>query len=147
MFYVDDSIILGPTEKNINEAVQALLDQKLELIMEGNVSDFLGVHIYKVSNDIYHLHQTHQINRVINDLNLQHDNVNTKSVPYKISEVLKRDREGAPFDDSFDYRSVIEKLNHIERCTRLDIAYIVHQCARFMSEQCKTHSNAIKWLG
>src|SRR5210317_2093779 len=146
VFYVDDSIILGPTEDDINKAVDQLRKLKLELMVEGDVSDFLGVHIEKIGGNVYHLHQQHQIKRVINDLNLHHDNVKTKEVPCKISEVLKRDRDGTPFDKSFDYRSVIRKLNHIERCSRLNIAYIVHQCARFMSEPRRIHGNAKKWL-
>src|SRR5210317_2621042 len=117
VFYVDDSIILGPTKKDINKAVNQLRKLKLELTVEGDVSDFLGVHIDKIKGNVYHLHQQHQIERVINDLNLQHDNVKTKVVPCKISEVLKRDREGTPFDKSFDYRSVIGNLTQIECCS------------------------------
>src|SRR5210317_354532 len=114
VFYVNNSIILGPTEKVINKAVDQLRKLKLELTVEGDVSDFLGVYIDKIGGNIYHLHQQHQIERVINDLNLHHDNVKTKAVPCKISEVLKRDRDGTPLDQSFDYRSIIGKLNHIE---------------------------------
>src|SRR5210317_510578 len=98
VFYVDDSIILGPTEDDINKAVDQLRKLKLELTVEGDMSDFLGVHIDKIRGNVYHLHQQHQIEQVINDLNLQHDNVQTREVPCKISEVLKPDREGAEFD-------------------------------------------------
>src|SRR5210317_29123 len=35
VFYIDDSIILGPTEKDINKAVDQLRKSKLELSVEG----------------------------------------------------------------------------------------------------------------
>ena len=42
---------------------------------------------------------------------------------------------------------MIGKLNYLERGTRPDISYIVHQCARFTSDPRKEHAQAIRWLG
>ena len=52
-----------------------------------------------------------------------------------------------PFDKSFHYRSVIGKLNYLERGSSSDISYIVHQCARFSTCPKKEHREAIRWLG
>ena len=38
-------------------------------------------------------------------------------------------------------------LNHLERCTRPDIACATHQCARFSANPKKEHGAAVKWLG
>ena len=102
---------------------------KLELTLEGKLEDFFGVHIEKIDDNTYHLHQGHQIKKVLKDLHLEQSQVKTKSIPCKTSTVLKRDTNGPPHDETFHYRSVIGKLSHIDRCTRLDISYIVHQCA------------------
>jgi ATP-binding cassette subfamily B (MDR/TAP) protein 1 len=51
------------------------------------------------------------------------------------------------FDGHFNYRRVIGKLNYLEKSTRPDIAYAVHQCARFVSDPRVEHGNAVKWLG
>lgn len=51
------------------------------------------------------------------------------------------------FDGHFHYSSVIGKLNYLERGTRPDIAYIVHQCARFAVNPKKEHALALTWLG
>eukprot|EP00978_Attheya_sp_CCMP212_P001297 scaffold2708_cov54-Attheya_sp.AAC.1 len=47
-----------------------------------------------------------------------------------------------PFDKSFEYRSVIGKLNYLEKATN-----ITHQCARFSSDPKVEHVKALRWLG
>jgi hypothetical protein len=51
------------------------------------------------------------------------------------------------FDGSFDYRSVVGKLNYLEKGTCADISYITHQCTRFIVNPEKEHGEVIKWLG
>ena len=46
----------------------------------------------------------------------------------------------------FDYRSVIGKLNFLEKSTRPDIAYATHQCARFSADPKKSHGEAVMHL-
>ena len=62
------------------------------------------------------------------------------------STILCRDLDGAPFQESWDYRSVVGKLNFLEKSTRPEIAYAVHQCARFSSNPRQSHANAVKFL-
>jgi hypothetical protein len=58
-----------------------------------------------------------------------------------------RDLDGKPFAERWDYRSIIGKLNFLEKSTRPEIAcYAVHQCARFASNPRQSHANAIKYL-
>ena len=45
------------------------------------------------------------------------------------------------------YRSVIGKLNFLEKSTRGDISYPVHQCARFASDPRESHAEAVKRIG
>ena len=147
VLYVDDSILFGPTDEAIQQGFEELQRIRLEVTMEGNLSDFLGAHIEELPDGSFHLHQSHQIKKVINDLGLAGPQTTRKNTPCKISEVLKRDKEGPDHDDSFHYRSVTGKLSHVDRCTRLDIACVVHQCARFSSAQKLIHTKALKWLG
>jgi hypothetical protein len=51
------------------------------------------------------------------------------------------------FDGHFDYRSVIGKLNYLEKSTRPELAYAVHQCARFCSAPKRSHGEAVKRIG
>jgi hypothetical protein len=51
------------------------------------------------------------------------------------------------FEEEWSYQSVIGKLNYLEKSTRPDIAYAVHQCARFASNPKACHGIAIKHIG
>jgi hypothetical protein len=74
------------------------------------------------------------------------DNVKTKATPAMSSRLLKRHEDGEDFDQSFHYRSIIGKLHYLEKGTRSDIAYIVHQCARFSENPKQEHAKALRWL-
>ena len=146
MLYTDDSLLIGKNDDIINSAIQELKDQELQLTEEGTLEDFLGVNIQKLNDTTYHLHQQHQIAGILKDLRLDSTS-NSKEVPMKTSTILAQDINGDPHDNSFDYRSVIGKLSHVERCTRLDLAYAVHQCARFASSPRQSHAQAVRWIG
>jgi hypothetical protein len=57
----------------------------------------------------------------------------TKNKAAPSSTILRRDLNGSPFQEKWDYRRIIGKLNFLEKSTRPDIAYVVRQCARFAS--------------
>ena len=46
--------------------------------------------------------------------------------------------------NEFNYRSVIGKLNFLEKSTRPDITYAVHQCTHFSADPKQSHADAIK---
>ena len=71
----------------------------------------------------------------------------TKETPSPLSRVLGAHKSSPEFDGHFHYQSVIGKLNYLEKCSRPDIAYATHQCARFSSDPRKEHGEAVKWLG
>ena len=60
---------------------------------------------------------------------------------------MTRNDNGVDHDKSFHYRSVIWKLNYLEKATRPDISFATHQCARFVADPKKTHAQAVRWLG
>ena len=47
-------------------------------------------------------------------------------------------------NNEFNYRSVIGKLNFLEKSTCPDIAYAVQQCARFSVDPKQSHADAVK---
>ena len=68
-----------------------------------------------------------------------------KDVPAISSKILNRDKDGRLFDKSIHYRSLIGKLNYLEKSTGSNISYIVHQCARFTEESKEKHAKALRW--
>ena len=43
--YIDDSILGAPTRKELEAAIKAIQDAKLQITLEGDLADFLGVKI------------------------------------------------------------------------------------------------------
>ena len=150
--YTDNSILTNPCEKEIQRVMEDMRQVGLDITDEGNVSDFLGVKIDKTGdkasrNETIHLSQPQLIDNILKDLQLDHETTGSKSVPMASSKILFRHSNSKPFDGHFHYRSVIGKLNYLEKCTRPDIAYAVHQCARFAADPKVEHGKAVMWIG
>ena len=144
--YIDDSILGTPTHHELDKATMAIKDAKLQIILEGDLADFLGVKIeWKSPNEIIFT-QPHLIDDVLNDLGLQHAK-DGKETPAASSRILTRNDSGTDHDKSFHYRSVIGKLNYLEKAMRPDISFATHQCAHFVADPKKSHARAVRWLG
>jgi hypothetical protein len=146
VLYTDDSILAGPDENEINQIIDELRQAKLDVTDEGSIQDFLGVRIDRKPDGSIHLTQPHLIDQILKDLRLD-EKAKTKAIPAMSSKILHKHRDSEPFDNSFNYRSVIGKLNYLEKATRPDIAYAAHQCARWTSCPKKEHGKAVRWLG
>lgn len=147
LLYTNDSILAGPNRKEIDDAIADIKRAKLQITEEGNIQDFLGVHISRKEDGTVHLTQLHLIDTILKDLLLDREGTNGRSIPAPLSKLLSRHTNSPDFDNSFNYRSVIGKMNYLEKGSRSDIAYAVHQCARFSSAPKKEHGEAVRWLG
>jgi hypothetical protein len=85
--------------------------------------------------------QTGLIESIISDVGLTLDS-NTKTTPS--DSILYPDPNGIPRQDSWNYRSIIAKLNFLAQNTRPDISFAVHQCARFSQSPTVLHELAVK---
>ena len=140
--YIDDSILGAPTPQELEEAIKAIKDAKLQITLEGDLADFLGVKIERKSTKEIIFTQPHLIDDILNDLGLKHVK-DGKETPAASSRILTRNDNGVDHDKSFHYRSVIGKLNYLEKATRPDISFATHQCARFVADPKKTHARAV----
>lgn len=145
--YTDDSILAGPDPDELDRIIEEMKQAKLDITVEGDLADFLGVKITRKSDGTYHLTQPHLIDSILKDLRLDGNDTKIKDTPALSSRILTSHPESPDFDNNFHYRSVIGKLNYLEKCTRPDISYAVHQCARFTINPKEEHGKAIKWLG
>ena len=146
VLYTDDSILAGPDLAEVERAIEDIKRAKLNFTIEGNIQDFLGVNIDRKEDGSIHLTQPHLIDQILQDLGMTRQNVKEKEIPAASSRLLSRHTDSEDFDKSFNYRSVIGKLNYLEKGSRSDIAYITHQCARFSIDPKKEHGDAIRWL-
>ena len=146
VLYTDDSIIACPNNEEIEQVMQELRDAKLDITDEGDVKDFLGVHINKQEDGTIHMAQPHLIDQILKDLRMDDEKTKPKETPAASSKLLSRHSDSKEFDGSFNYRSIIGKLNYLEKATRSDIAYITHQCARFTTCPKTEHADAVRWV-
>jgi hypothetical protein len=147
LVYTDDSILMGPDDRELDHIV-ALMKTKFNLEVEGDLCDYLGINIKKREDGALEMTQPQLIQSIIEDLGLNRAGTKSKTKPALSSKILGRNLGEPPHDETmFQYRSVIGKLNYLEKSTRPDIAYAVHQCARFSSNPRRSHTEAVKYIG
>ena len=129
----------------MDETIRDIKDIGLNVTIEGDVRDFLGVHLEKVSDKEVRMTQPHLMKQIMKDMGM---NAQTKprKLPAASSRILKRHQESKGHDKSFNYRSVIGKLNYLEKSTRPDISYAAHQCARFVEDPRVEHTKAVRQI-
>ncbi len=138
----------GPDLKELDKIIEDMKRVGLELTVEGDISDFLGVNIQHHKDRTVHLTQPHLIDSILEELGLQADSTKSKVTPTASSKLLGRHDDAPPHDeDSFHYRHIIGKLNYLEKSTWPDISYTMHQCAHFSADPRQPHADAVKWPG
>lgn len=145
MVYVDDGIFAGPDKVDINQCIQ-LLAKEFNLTDEGSLTDYLGVLVEAQPDGTIKLSQPHLIEQILNDLWFT-ERTKTKPTPAPAGRLLTRDQDAEAMADDFHYRSVVGKLNFLEKSTRPDISVAVHQCARFSADPKQSHADAVRYVG
>ena len=148
LIYIDDCIVFGPNPEAIDQVVMDLCSspQQFTVDDQGDVGDFLGIQIKQQADGSVHLSQPQLIDSIIKDLHLQQSS-NPKSTPAVTSTLLHKDTDGLDMLPEFHYRSVIGKLNFLEKSTRPDISVSVHQCTHFSESPKKSHAEVVKRIG
>jgi len=149
--YVDDTILLGPDVKELDSVVK-LLKTKFNVDSEGdgNLGDYLGIQLKKTGTgktQTLELTQPQLIQSILEELGLTKKGATSRTTPALCSKTLGSDLHEPKFDNSFNYRRVIGKLLYLEKSTRPELAYAVHQCARFSLNPRRSHGEALKRIG
>ena len=143
--YADDIIIISPKADDINMMIKELQVNYnvTDVTYEGELDDYLGVKIQWQSNSTIKLTQPHLIKSILKVVHMDSPNANTKPYLAATTILLHKYPKGEDHDATWNYMSVIVKLNFLEKSTGPDIAYAVHQCARFWSNRKKSHTKAV----
>jgi hypothetical protein len=84
----------------------------LDITIEGDLTDFLGVNIdWHDDGGTIHLTQLHLIHQILKDLHYDTDDITIKTMPGASSRLLSRHCNSLPFDNFFNYQSIIGKIN------------------------------------
>ncbi|KAL7565945.1 hypothetical protein ACA910_008403 [Epithemia clementina (nom. ined.)] len=149
LVYIDDCILFSPNQGDLDTVIKEMKEggsRKFRVEDLGEVNDFLGVKVRRLPKGVIELTQPHLIDTILKDLHFQ-DNTSERSTPALSTVLLHKDAHGKPWQQDFHYRRVVGKLNFLEKSTRPDIAYAVHQCARFCDNPKKSHADAVRRIG
>ena len=142
--YVNDLIFWSRDVANIDRVAMDLCKLGVALEQEENAAGLLGVSMERDSTTgLLEMKQTGLIGRVIEALGLDDGYARVKHTPAETKPLVK-DVDGAP---SFSYSSVVGMLLYLSGQTRLDIAYAVNCCARYMFCPKHCHELALKRIG
>ena len=148
LIYVDDTIITGPDSKAIDDLIKSLGVAKeehvhtFELRDEGEVGAFLGIQIERNENNNFYLTQTGLIKKILATTGMENSKATVKT-PASTTP-LGLDVDGDPFDESWEYPVIIGMLLYLAQNSRPDIAFAVHQCARFTHSPKNSHAVPVK---
>lgn len=155
LIYTDDCIAIDKeSQDNIDQVIKEL-GTLFTVEDEGTLEDYLGVRVTRNSDGTITFTQPHLINSILHDLGFTHadgtvkgpNKPKDKPLPYLVTRLIGPDPDGQAFAYSWSFRSVIGKLNFLEKSTRPDISYCTHMCARFMSDPMHSHGEAVKRIG
>jgi hypothetical protein len=147
--YVDDTIFAGNDPKLLEAEIASLgvtastQRHKFQLRHEGEVGAFLGIQIQKTGPNEFFLSQPGLIDKVLTASEMS-DSIPVDTPTSTRGGALRTDLEGAPFDEPWSYRTIIGMLMYVAANTRPDIAFAVHQAARFSHAPRNSHATAVK---
>ena len=142
MFYVDGGIFMAPTDREIDKAIKDLQKQKYDIEDKGDIQDYLVINIEYVPGNKMKLSQPHLISQIIKQADLN-PRVAPKETPGASTKILHYGVNLPDFYERYHYRSIIGKLNFLEKETRPDLAYYAHHCARFSENPKVIHDKAV----
>ncbi len=141
IIYVNDILIYGRSEVEINNLIKQLKNDDIALHKEGSAEGYLGVDIQKDGQHIT-LKQEGLTKRIIKALGLDSKYSTPVDTPAE-SAALGRDIDGKVASGSINYASVVGMLLYLGHSHR-DISFATHQCARYTHSPKQPHKDALK---
>ena len=132
--YVDDVLLFGPDEKEMDKVLSELklegFDLKVEKTGAQKAYDFLGIHITKETdaqnNNVIKFTQLGLIKKFLGCVGMK--DCNPSCNPCTL-QPLGTDSNGKRFSEDWEYTSVVKMLMYLAGNVYPEIQYAVHQCA------------------
>ena len=142
--YVDDCLWFSRTEEAIDNAIESLKKPEPDSFLvevEDDVAGFLGILMDKHEDGSIELKQEGLIKRILKVMNLEE--ASAKDTPAD-TKPLGKDEKGPDCQELWSYGSVVGMMMYLASNSRPDIAFAVHQCARFTHCPKRLHEKALK---
>ena len=140
LVYIDNVVWVAPDRQWINKVLELLKDE-FEMTREGDVAAFLGIQFKHLSGREIEMQQIGLIERVLKATGLQDCNPDKMPASQKPHGT---DKDGLEFVEQWSYSSVVGMLLYLAANSHPEIAYVVHQCARFTHNPKASHGAAMK---
>ena len=151
VIYVDDVICFSPTDAAIDSFIKSMQEEEPQSYIledQGELKDYLGIEIKELpaadgESPRISISQPHLINKILTTCGLDGDTVTARSTPAAPGTPMTKSGVYVR-DKPFNYRSAVGQLNYLAATSRPDIAFAVHQCARFCADPKEKHYKAVK---
>ena len=143
--YVDDCIFFSKNMKDIDDAIDNI-SKDFDLTIEDDVAGFLGIDLQYREDGSIQFRQDGLVDRVVTALGLEPIGTKTEKTPTNMTP-LGTDKDGEPFGESFNYRSVVGMMLYLSSNAFPEIGFAVNQCARFVQSPTMKHGTALKRIG
>ena len=145
VLYVDDLLLYSKDDAEIDKLLAALRESGIAIRREGTAEGFLGGTVERKGSTIT-LTQAGLTKRIVEALGLCSSFSTSISTPAEKAP-LPKDADGAPASESFNYVAVVGMLLYLSGHSRPDIAFAVHQCARYTFRPTRRHELALVRIG
>jgi hypothetical protein len=147
VIYVDDILFYSKDPSEIDKVINALKNEHdVTIRKEGDAEGFLGVDIAKRDDSKLVLTQTGLTERIVKALGLC-SSYSTAIGTAAENPHLPKDVNGELAVGNFNYASVVGMLLYLSGHSRPDIAFAVHQCARYTFKPTRRHEQALVRIG
>ena len=127
--YVDDMLIIGPSQEECNEIYQAL-GQHFQIENKGEVKSFLGLNITRNwEQHTISINQPGYIDKLLVRFRMM--NANSTSTPFEPGCELFNTTLDDKLCDPTTYQELTGSLNHLAVFSHPDIAFTVSKLSRF----------------
>jgi hypothetical protein len=148
--YVDDILFFAKEDSTIQGVIDELKQKGIAIRREGTAEGFLGVDIERLTlkegKPQIIFRQKGLTARVIKALGLDSSLSTRLSTPAEIGP-LPKDVDGAPAAGNINYPAVVGMLLYLSGHSRPDIAFAVHQVARYTFKPTRRHELALVRIG
>jgi hypothetical protein len=147
VIYVDGTIFAGPDADKLSAEIKCLgvssdeTKHSFQLWDEGEFGDFFGIRIAKQGDGSFLLTQTGLIEKTPKAAGME--SAHKTCTPASTTPV-GADHDGDTFLELWEYATVVGMLMYLAVHTRPDIAYAVHQTARYTHAPEASHDVAVK---
>lgn len=141
LIYVDDCVIISKDEKKIEDTITCLR-KRYAITDEENMEEYLGIKLEHTGDSI-RMSQPLLIERIIDAVPGMRK-ANPVKYPALPSVILTKDENGNIRREHWNYRSLIGMLNFLTNSSHPELAFAVHQCARFCNDPKRIHEQAVR---